>query len=763
MSGIRSGSKKKHTGNTFAIRIFRVMIGLAVVIAVFFSGTDAIYNIYMRNVQSDSIMSLTQDVNDGVLEPFSKIADQSIMSATEGNAKVIDLFFTNCKSSVNMTSIAAKRYYEADEKAQEVVMPPSLSDAESSVYRLDTAGFDETDPESRDALEVMSRLKNIMAAAFESNQHIASIYFASPAGFTIFADDQEKAALDEQGNPKTFDPTTRDWYTQAVNTKDIVFSSVKSDYFTGEGMVTCSMPVFSDQTLLGVVAIDIRTDTINKILLSNTVENSSITIIDGEGNVEISTTEDGLFGLKTDEQKNLHQLGFPTVEQVIADAAAGECGTQSLTIKEDGTELLPLDEDTFMELSAEEWDAYAKAEINASKYEIYYAPVPVVDWSVLFTADYTELNAQTNAIADTFIEQALDRFDENENHMRRALMVDVILLAVIILISYLIARMLSRRLSEPIAELAAKVREINGDHLDFSWDRQESDETAVLAESFAEMTEKIKHYIADLTTVTAEKERIGAELDVATKIQADMLPLDFPEAPELELFASMTPAKEVGGDFYDFFHIDDDHMGLVIADVSGKGVPAALFMVIAKTLIKNLAISAKRSPAQILSAANKLLCEGNEEMLFVTAWVGILTISSGEMTCANAGHEYPILKRKGEAFRLYEDEHDVALAISEMETYHEYEMTLHAGDILVLYTDGFPESRDEEDRLFTEDAMLDALNDAGEAEPKALDDTLRKKIRAFNGGAEQFDDMTMLTIRYHGCSDTGNDDGAETE
>ena len=124
MSGIRSGSKKKHTGNTFAIRIFRVMIGLAVVIAVFFSGTDAIYNIYTRNVQSDSIMSLTQDVNDGVLEPFSKIADQSIMSATEGNAKVIDLFFTNCKSSVNMISIAAKRYYEADEKAQEVVMPP---------------------------------------------------------------------------------------------------------------------------------------------------------------------------------------------------------------------------------------------------------------------------------------------------------------------------------------------------------------------------------------------------------------------------------------------------------------------------------------------------------------------------------------------------------------------------------------------------------------------------------------------------------------
>lgn len=763
MNRTDDGSKKKHMVNTIAIRIFRVLIGLAVVIAAFFSGTDAIYNVYMRYVQQDAILELSMNVYHGILDPLNTVADQSIMSATEGNAKVIDQFFATCKSTVDMTSIAAKRYYEADEAAHEIVKPPVPSDASGGVYRLDSHEFDGSDPEKQHTLEVMSRLKSIMYAAFESNQNIASIYFASPAGFTIFADDQAMAVLDEQGTPKSFDPYTRDWYRQAVNAKDIVFSSVKSDYFTGEGMVTCSMPVFSGQTLLGVVAIDIRTDTINEILLSNTVENSCITIIDGEGNVEVSTTEDGMFGLKKDEKKNLYQLGLPTLDAMLDDAAAGGRGTGSLSLQDDGTELPEPDDEAYASMSPEEREAYYDEEANATRYEIYYAPIPLVGWSLLFAADYTVLNATTDGIMNSFVDQTLNQYDENDKHMRRALLVDLILLAGIILASYFIARMLSRRLSEPIVELAAKVREINGDHLDFSWNRQESDETAILAESFAEMTRRIKQYIEDLTVVMAEKERIGAELDVARKIQVDMLPFDFPRIQELELFASMTPAREVGGDFYDFFHIDGDHMGLVIADVSGKGVPAAMFMVIAKTLIKNLAISTKRSPAKILSDANKLLCEGNEEMLFVTAWVGILTISSGEMSCASAGHEYPILKRKGEPFRLFEDEHDVALAISEKQTYGEYTLPLHAGDIVVLYTDGFPESRDEEGSLFTENRMLEALNEIGEAEPKALDEHLRKRIRDFNGGAEQFDDMTMMTIRYHGGSRTGKEHGTEAE
>ena len=275
------------------------------------------------------------------------------------------------------------------------------------------------------------------------------------------------------------------------------------------------------------------------------------------------------------------------------------------------------------------------------------------------------------------------------------------------------------------------------------------DEIETLSQSVLRMEISINEYIENITKITAEKERIGAELNVATQIQANMLPRIFPAFPnhtEFDLYATMEPAKEVGGDFYDFFMVDEDHVALVIADVSGKGVPAALFMVIAKTLLKNQA-SSTSSPAEILSKVNMQLCENNDAQMFVTTWLGIYEISTGKVRAANAGHEYPALRRADGSFELLKDKHGFVLGGMEGLKFKEYEFEIEPGGVLFVYTDGVAEATDTADQLFGTDRMLDALNIDPEAAPEKLISNVKEAIDVFVGEAPQFDDTTMLCFK----------------
>ena len=278
------------------------------------------------------------------------------------------------------------------------------------------------------------------------------------------------------------------------------------------------------------------------------------------------------------------------------------------------------------------------------------------------------------------------------------------------------------------------------------------DEMEVLSDALNAMFDDTRRYMTNLLCVTAEKEKIGAELNVATQIQADMLPRIFPAFPdrrEFDLYALMHPAREVGGDFYDFFLIDEDHLCMVIADVSGKGVPAALFMVIAKTLIKNQAMMGD-DPADILGKVNEQLCEGNDAMLFVTVWISILTISTGKGIAANAGHEHPVIRRAGGSYELVVYRHSPAVAAMEGMRFRQHSFELHPGDRLFVYTDGVPEATNAENELFGNERMLDVLNSQPARKPHALLETMKREIDIFVGEAPQFDDITMLCLDYFG-------------
>ncbi len=340
----------------------------------------------------------------------------------------------------------------------------------------------------------------------------------------------------------------------------------------------------------------------------------------------------------------------------------------------------------------------------------------------------------------------------------RFLMVNsVLMIFIMIVVSALYYRTISQIIISPVQKLEGLVKHFvtnqmeNGEIL--VTDIHTGDEIEGLADAFSKMSVELKTYINNFETATKEKERISTELNVATQIQADMLPRIFPPYPnrkEFELYASMAPAKEVGGDFYDFFMVDDDHIALVIADVSGKGVPAALFMVIAKTLIKNRTQIKDSEPSDIFEDVNTQLCEGNEAGLFVTAWLCIVEISTGHCLVANAGHEHPAVKRKGGNFELVEYKHSPALAMMEGMIFKQHEYQLNPGDTIFVYTDGVAEATDASYELFGTERMLESLNSKPDATVYEILNNMTKSINDFVKEAPQFDDITMIAFRYNG-------------
>ncbi len=274
-----------------------------------------------------------------------------------------------------------------------------------------------------------------------------------------------------------------------------------------------------------------------------------------------------------------------------------------------------------------------------------------------------------------------------------------------------------------------------------------------LAEDVTELTAEMDDYTGRIELITAEKERISTEMSLAARIQAAMLPHIFPPFPdrfEFDIFASMDPAKEVGGDFYDFFLVDEDHLGIVIADVSGKGVPAALYMMASRILLHTRSMMGG-SPGEILGKVNETICANNQEEMFVTVWIGILEISTGRLTAANAGHEYPVIqKTPGGPFELLKDKHGFVVGGMPGMKYKEYELQIVPGTKLFLYTDGVPEAADAENNMFGCDRMLAALNEDTDAAPRQVLENVRASVDAFVKDAEQFDDLTMLCLEYKG-------------
>ena len=336
---------------------------------------------------------------------------------------------------------------------------------------------------------------------------------------------------------------------------------------------------------------------------------------------------------------------------------------------------------------------------------------------------------------------------------RRPYLVNIVISGVILalIVSIIAAAYIRRQFVLPLRRVSDEATRFSkdnkkGDPLD---DVSRIKEINNLAVSIDSMEDEMIRYIENLTEVTAEKERIGTELSLASSIQENSVPNDFPAFPDrddFDIYATMSPAKEVGGDFYNFFLVDDDHLAVVIGDVSGKGVPAALFMMVTNILV-SFRTRTGGSPAEILKFVNDDLCEHNKIDMFVTIWLGILELSTGKLTYSNAGHEDPaVYSKRAGRFELIKTKHGFCAGGMAGMQYWDNELTLEEGDRLFIYTDGVPEASDADNKMFGLERMTRVLNDNTSGTLEHLLEAMKSEVDDFVGDAPQFDDLTMLCL-----------------
>jgi len=370
-----------------------------------------------------------------------------------------------------------------------------------------------------------------------------------------------------------------------------------------------------------------------------------------------------------------------------------------------------------------------KSVVNDKNSWIYYASVPSTGWSLGIVFPEKELFADLHHLAKQVFLIGLAGF--------------IILVLVVIFIA--------RTITKPVCYLATTAEEIAKGNLDIELAQPTSDdEIGALTRSFIEMKVSLKAYIANLAETTAAKERIESELKIARAIQMSFLPKRFPPFPQkhsFEIYAALEPAREIGGDFYDFSLLDDDHLFFTIGDVSGKGIPAALFMAVSKTLIKGI-VGPDMELSEALKRVNLELCRDNDAVMFVTVFCGILNFASGELRYTNAGHLPPVLVRGANEMGWLKIPAGTALGVDEGAQYQTETTMLEPGDSLILYTDGVTEAMNAEYQLYSAEQFLDTLRSHpfGSSEENVHD--IFASVKAHASGEPQSDDITVLTVSF---------------
>lgn len=552
----------------------------------------------------------------------------------------------------------------------------------------------------------------------QNQEEISSVYFASESGFMLSYDpnstDEYQQLFDEG-----YDPRQRDWYINALAEDGTVFTETYLDVF-GRLLVTCASPVKTQAgKTVGVLGMDILIEDINESIVNAEVGEEGYAFLIDQNGIIISAPN-----LEVGPDGNYKQVklgekrGFSAVVEAML---AGESG--------------------FLEAQAEE------------PLFVSYAPVPVSGWSLGMVLPREEVVAPAAAMYDHIITETGETTGAVSSMTAIMLVFFALAIVVIVVIVMIATRVQSRRLTDPIRTLTQGAQTIGAGNLDYEIDVNTGDELEILGDTINHMTVSLKEYMTNLEAITADRERIAAELGVAATIQTSMLPCIFPAFPEREefnIFADMHPAKKVGGDFYDFFLTDLDHLWVVIADVSGKGVPAALFMVIAKTLIKNQA-GFCGDPGEVLGVVNNQLCENNDAGMFVTCFVGVLDIPTGKFTFANAGHNAPLLYRAGGNYEWLKVKPGFVLAGLDNMQFVSETLTMRRGDRLYLYTDGVTEALNPAEELYGDDRLLATMNreDVKNQPIEQVVELVQEDIHVYADGTEQADDITMLLLEIN--------------
>lgn len=715
--------------STLRFKVFSMNIQLVAAAVIIFAVTGILQVQRFAGVMEETSREQNAVIMDTMTESMHRGATESLQKYVQSQSKVLNAEFWTMQHDLKVLARQVEMVLEHPSEFSPLPVP-SPSEAAPGTLSLQLLYSDDadiSDPELKEDILRVGTLRNMMLEIVEGSKSLLDCMVSLPEGASIIVDNKPELKIGENGEVLTYNADRRPWYAGAVVHKGIYYTPVNPDNYSNGYEVMAGIPVYVDGKLAAVCGCSVLMNDLEQIVIKSKLgDNFDSCLINENGNVIYSSRQEGELGTDSNTLKSLKESSNADLVTLVNKALDG--GTGFSLIKLDGKETY-----------------------------IAYAPIETVGWTQLLMVPKRELNRTAYLLASLTNAVLEDNIAESHTTAERTINRTILIALFLLAFSTFTSMLFANHLVRPINRMTARVSQMRGDDMVFKMEKiyLTNDEIEVLAKAFSEMSEKMKGYVREIVSITAEKQRMFTELSVASEIQANMLPKHFPAFPdrkEFDLYAVMDPAKEVGGDFYDFFLIDDDHLALVMADVSGKGVPAALFMVISKTMIKNAVLSEKYSgPGEILSEVNNQLCEGNEDNMFVTVWLGILTISTGHLVSACAGHEYPVFYRKDEGFVMERDPHGLSLGAMEESRYIEVEWQMNPGDLLFLYTDGVPEATNSEEQLFGNDRMMSAL--AYSWDGGKLDDLLkdvRRQVDEYVGDAPQFDDLTMMCIEYFG-------------
>ncbi len=666
----------------------------------------------IKNTAEQTAMESGKTAAESSAETLISLNTAQAMEYTECCAQTVGLKIKNIVSALETVNGEIKNVYENPDAylPRKYERPSEYSAGIYCTQWIISDGVCTAENIKKEA-SMLGCLESCFGNTLKVYESMLGIYFTSSTGINICYNRTLSAKQNKSDGRKS------EWYEYSKKTDETYISEPYWDSF-GRGLViSIAIPCKGKNgEFYGVIGADIIQEELNGFIADMNAGKGSRALLVSRGSVICAQ------GLTAENAKEF-------------TAFLGENGNEIVSRMYNNT------------------DGMIETKINGEDVYCIYSAAGVSDWTAVMIVLKDRITEPAAALEKSILETSESGVAVIDAQMFGITVLWGIVFAAVVTVIVIVTDKISSSLSDPITRLCSAVKKIGGGDLNYKCEIRSGDEIETLSDAFAEMTVSLKDYMDNYANVAAEKQRISTELNVAAQIQTSVLPCIFPAYPErteFDIYAKMSPAKEVGGDFYDFYLIGENKLCLIMADVSGKGVPAALFMMISKILIKNLAFEGL-SVNEIFDRANSLLNETNESLMFVTAFMAIVDLHTGVTEFVNAGHNPPAIRRKNGSFRFLDIKKDCVLAALPDIRYRKQSIRLEEGDIIFAYTDGVTEAVNTDTELYGEDRLLLALNgisDADSVGAKEIAVCVRKDIDVFSRGAEAADDITMLIFKY---------------
>jgi sigma-B regulation protein RsbU (phosphoserine phosphatase) len=674
--------------------------------------------------------NLSQEITEHTGQSKKRVYVNHVIS----DGVTLDLNVRKCMDDVELIALTMTNYMTHPENYHKNndLTYSKTAESEGQVATRFSYGINPNDKTVREDLALANNIKDLLSSISAQYADLPIVFYViSKNGYCLSINSDD---LSYSGNHFSFlapDKTRRYFDYRGLPAYTLQQNSdgsgrISNVYVNNNEPVVCySMPYYDRDGLGGVVAFDVSIHDLAEFSLHGEGDHEwKMFFMDGTGKIQMSDFSEGVFSVKAD--LTLKQIASADIKDLVDRVLAGETGISHISI-------------------------------DGNSYYVSFTPSPNLKGHLAAVYFEDEIKETLATAKENIFKIINDKNNTVFALIKQYRLFMCALMAGLLLLSLIIAFKVVKNYTRPIKLISSEIESLSTGDLDKKISVRSGDEIETLAENINNMVAEIKRKMESISRVSSEKERIEATMNVAKSIQSNMLPKNFDVSAHhsnFNLFAMNLPAKSVSGDFYDLFMIDDDRLIITIADVSGKGIPAALFMVTSMTILRNLSymmLKDNNDLANVVTQANIQLCDNNKEGMFVTVFTAVINLKTREISYVSGGHNPPLLlsRKKGAFEFLNPPKIFPMLGVSEIIEYEQNNMVLDDGDCLLLYTDGVTEAIDVHEKLFGETRLLKIMNEEmKKARPEAIVKGIYSKILDFAGEAEQFDDITMLCFRF---------------